>query len=76
MKIGTRPSPREDFSSVNVGEVFTVDGSTSTYLKTEPLLHGETRNNVNCISLVSGVGKWFGPAQRVKLWSEAMLTFK
>ena len=78
MKIAPKPKTRVEFKEINPGDVFTVDGYTSTYLKTEPLVkieEGEVQYNVNCISLANGNPHWFEGIQKVMPWLDATVTF-
>ncbi|AEK82027.1 hypothetical protein [Salmonella phage 7-11] len=75
MKIAPKPKARIEFKEVNCGEVFTVDGSTLTYMKTPPMRDSESESNVNAVSLATGSGHWWADCQKVMTWPDATVTF-
>lgn len=78
MKIAPKPKARIEFKEVSCGDVFTVDGSTSTYLRIEELVHiddNKSQYSVNCVSLGTGNPHWFDYDQKVMVWPDATVTF-
>ncbi|AVJ48171.1 hypothetical protein [Salmonella phage SE131] len=76
MKIAPKPKSRVDFRDVKEGDIFTVDGSTLTYMKTQPMKDAETGGNVNSISMATGLGHWWEGSQKVIDWPRATLNFE
>lgn len=75
MKIGHKPKTRVEFKTLKPGDVFTVDGSTLTYIKVENMANSDTQSNVNSISLSNGTGHWWSPLQSVIPWTDASVVF-
>lgn len=76
MKIAPKPKSRVDFRDVQEGDVFTVDGSNLTYMKTTPMRDAESDRNVNSISMASGIGYLWEGSQKVIAWPRATLNFE